>query len=135
MAVQTQVLMREMGSGMVRIALECERAVAGREAAGRRVMEEGMWGLFYNGRKSGYAVRREATEEDLKLMELLRAVSMGAGVLLPGEDGMAGGEQGEVAYLRAFFEHVAGSRDSETLYLVSPEDNNGPELTIFFVRI
>lgn len=134
MAVQTQVLMREMSTGMVRIALECERATANVGAAGRRVMEEGVWGLFYNGRKSGYAVRREATEEDLALMELLRAVSMGAGVL-PGEEGRAGGEQGEVAYLRAFFEHVAGSRDSETLYLVSPEDNNGPELTIFFVRI
>ncbi|PKU70909.1 protein MIZU-KUSSEI 1 [Dendrobium catenatum] len=129
MAVQTQVLMREMGTGMVRIALECERA--GRAAAGRRVMEEGMWGVFYNGRKCGYAVRREATKEDLALMELLRAVSMGAGVLPDGN----GRDKGEVAYLRACFEYVMASKDSETLYLLSPEDTNGPELSIFFVRI
>nr|CAD1826397.1 unnamed protein product [Ananas comosus var. bracteatus] len=45
------------------------------------------------------------------------------------------GADGAMAYVRAFFEHVVGSRDSETLYMISPDGGNGPELTIFFIRI
>ncbi|KAF0897671.1 hypothetical protein E2562_000389 [Oryza meyeriana var. granulata] len=37
--------------------------------------------MFCNGRKTGFAVRREATDDDLAVMETLRPVSMGAGVL------------------------------------------------------
>lgn len=90
--------------------------------------------MFCNGKKTGYGVRREATEEDLNVMELLKAVSMGAGVL-PGKSEHVDDADGELAYMRAYFEHVVGSKDSETLYMLSPEGNCGPELTIFFVRI
>ena len=58
---------------------------------------------------------------------------MGAGVL-PGNT-EAEGPDGELAYMRAHFERVVGSKDSETLYMLSPDGNNGPELSIFFVRI
>lgn len=69
----------------------------------------------------------------LQVMELLKAVSMGAGVL-PGRSEVEGPD-GEVAYIRAYFDHVVASRDSETLYMLSPDGNTGPELSIFFVRV
>jgi hypothetical protein len=30
---------------------------------------------------------------------------------------------------------VAGSKDSETYYMLNPDGNNGPELSLFFVRL
>ncbi|PRQ48940.1 putative protein MIZU-KUSSEI 1-like, plant [Rosa chinensis] len=130
LAMQTNVLQKEMSSGMVRIALECEKRG---EKDKTKLMDEPVWTMFCNGKKTGYAVKREATEEDLNVMELLKAVTMGAGVL-PGKSDVEGPD-GEMAYMRALFERVVGSKDSETLYMLSPEGNNGPELSIFFVRI
>lgn len=130
LAMLTNVLQKEMGTGMVRIALECEKKP---EKDKTKLMEEPLWTMYYNGKKSGYGVKREASEEDLYIMEVLKAVSMGAGVL-PG-NAEAEGQDDELAYIRAHFERVVGSKDSETLYMLSPEGNNGPELSIFFVRI
>ncbi|OMP02544.1 hypothetical protein COLO4_11017 [Corchorus olitorius] len=130
LAMQTAVLQKELGAGMVRIALECEKKP---EKDRIKLFEEPLWTMYCNGKKSGYGIKREATEEDLNVMELLKAVSMGAGVL-PGNSDTEG-QDGELAYMRACFERVVGSKDSETLYMVSPDGNNGPELSIFFVRI
>ncbi|KAL6219993.1 hypothetical protein ACLB2K_007751 [Fragaria x ananassa] len=130
LAMQTNVLQKEMGSGMVRIALECEKRG---DKDKTRLMDEPVWTMFCNGKKTGFSVKREAMEEDLNVMELLKAVTMGAGVL-PGKSDVEGPD-GEMAYMRALFERVVGSKDSETLYMLSPEGNNGPELSIFFVRI
>ncbi|XP_077214142.1 protein MIZU-KUSSEI 1-like [Tasmannia lanceolata] len=130
LAMQTNVLQKEMGSGMVRIALECEKRS---EKERMKLLDEPLWTMYCNGKKSGYGVKRDATEEDLGVMELLKAVSMGAGVLPGNSD--AEGADGELAYMRAHFERVIGSRDSETLYMLSPDGNNGPELSIFFVRL
>ncbi|KAK9713994.1 hypothetical protein RND81_06G064000 [Saponaria officinalis] len=133
LAIQTNVLQKEMSAGMVRIALECEKNA---EKDKTRLLEEPIWTMYCNGKKTGYGVRREATDDDLNIMELLKAISMGAGVL-PGNSEIEGLD-GELAYIRAHFEHVIGSKDSETLYMLSPDGNsnsNGPELTIFFVRI
>lgn len=69
----------------------------------------------------------------LQVMELLKAISMGAGVL-PGKSDV-NGPDGELAYIRAHFERMVGSKDSETFYMLSPDGNNGPELSIFFVRV
>ncbi|XP_058077507.1 protein MIZU-KUSSEI 1 [Magnolia sinica] len=130
LAMQTNVLQKEMSSGMVRIALECEKRS---EKDKMKLLDEPMWTMYCNGKKSGYGVKREATEEDLSVMELLKPVSMGAGVL-PGNSESEGPE-GELAYMRAHFERVVGSKDSETLYMLSPDGSNGPELSIFFVRL
>ncbi|XP_072981073.1 protein MIZU-KUSSEI 1-like [Typha angustifolia] len=131
LALQTHALLRELGTGMVRVALECEKQHGVRDQG--KLLEEPLWTMFCNGKKNGYGVRREATEEDLAVMETLKPVSMGAGVM-PGKSETEGPDA-EMAYVRAFFEHVVGSKDSETLYMMSPEGGNGPELTIFFVRI
>ncbi|XAR73302.1 hypothetical protein NMG60_11007222 [Bertholletia excelsa] len=130
LAIQTTVLQKEMGLGLVRIALECEKR---RDKEKMQLLEEPLWTMYCNGKKVGYGVKREASVEDLKVMEILRATTTGAGVL-PGNP-EAEGADGELAYMRALFEHTVGSRDSETLYMMSPDGNNGTELSIFFVRI
>ncbi|KAK1256580.1 hypothetical protein QJS04_geneDACA024543 [Acorus gramineus] len=132
LAMHTHVLLKELGSGMVRIALECEKR---HEKDRTRLVDEPLWTMYCNGKKSGYGVRRDASEEDLVVMELLRPMSMGAGVLPSATDATLAAEDGEMAYMRAHFERVVGSRDSETLYMLSPDGNNGPDLTIFLVRI
>ncbi|KAK6118410.1 hypothetical protein DH2020_047827 [Rehmannia glutinosa] len=129
-AVQTHVLQKELSAGMLRIALECEKPA---ERDKTKLLDEPLWTMYCNGKKNGYGVRREATAEDLHVMEVLKAVSMGAGVLPPRTE--AEGADGEMAYVRGHFERVVGSKDSETLYMLSPDGNNGPDLSIFFVRI
>ncbi|KAL2898152.1 Protein MIZU-KUSSEI 1 [Bienertia sinuspersici] len=83
--------------------------------------------------KTGYGIKREATDDDLSVMQMLHAVSMGAGVLPSGDGNET--PDGELTYMRAFFERVVGSKDSETYYMMNPDGNGGPELSIFFVRI
>ncbi|CAN6250332.1 unnamed protein product [Urochloa humidicola] len=97
------------------------------------VLEEPTWTMFCNGKRVGYAVRREPTEEDIAVLETLWAVTMGGGVL-PGRSDVDGPD-GEMAYMRGSFEHTVGSRDSESLYMVGPPGGDGPELAIFFVRL
>ncbi|PWA64867.1 hypothetical protein CTI12_AA341520 [Artemisia annua] len=119
-----------MSLGMVRIALECEKQL---DKDKIKLLEEPFWTMFFNGKKGGLGVKRDASEEDLNVFDLLRLVSMGTGDL-PGKSDMEG-SNGEIAYMRAHFDRVVGSKDSETLYMLSPDGNNGHELSIFFVRI
>jgi len=148
LALPTHALLRELGAHAgARIVLESEKhaepadaADAGGDGAGFKhhdddgwVLEEPMWTMFCNGKRVGYAVRREPTEEDIAVLETLWAVTMGGGVL-PGRSDVDGPD-GEVAYMRGSFEHTIGSRDSESLYMVSPPGGEGPELAIFFVRL
>ncbi|KXG33577.1 protein MIZU-KUSSEI 1 [Sorghum bicolor] len=143
LAMQTGRFMQEMGAEHLRVALECEKKPpgAGRAGIGRtRLLDEPLWTAYVNGRKIGYAVRREPTEGDLTVLQLLRTVSAGAGVLpadVVGAGGAApeGQEAGDLAYMRAHFDRVVGSRDSESFYMLNPDGNNGPELSIFFIRI
>nr|CAD1835496.1 unnamed protein product [Ananas comosus var. bracteatus] len=106
-------------------------ATAG-ERSSPRLLEEPVWSAMINGRSVGYAAQREATESDMRVMQLLHAVSMGANVL-PAD--MTDPADDELTYMRAYFHRVVGSRDSETFYMLNPNGNNGPELTITFIRI
>ncbi|KAK9696996.1 hypothetical protein RND81_08G009100, partial [Saponaria officinalis] len=130
--IQTNLLQKEMSLGMVRLALECEKR---QEKDKVNLLEEPLWTMFCNGKKYGYAVKREANEVDLNVMELLKVITMGIGVL-PSSEFVSGDDpEDELPYVRAHFEHVVGSRDSETLYMICPDGNNVPELSVFFVRI
>lgn len=128
LSIFTGKLLQDMGLGLVRIALECEK----NPAAKTKLMDEPIWSLYCNGRKMGYGVKRKATDDDLNVMQLLHAMSIGAGVL-PSET--IDSPEGELTYMRAYFERVTGSKDSETYYMMNPDGNSGPELSIFFVRI
>ncbi|BAD68061.1 hypothetical protein [Oryza sativa Japonica Group] len=141
LAMQTGRFMQEMGAEHLRVALECEKKPPGAGAGiGRtRLLDEPLWTAYVNGRKIGYAMRREPTEGDLTVMQLLRTVSVGAGVLptdvMGGDAGAEVQDAGDLAYMRARFDRVVGSRDSESFYMLNPDGNNGPELSIFFIRI
>ncbi|XP_031093891.1 protein MIZU-KUSSEI 1 [Ipomoea triloba] len=129
LAMQTQALQKEMSQGMVRIALECEK-----RTDKMKLLDEPVWSMFCNGKKIGYSKKRDATDEDLSVMESLKVVSMGAGVL-PSTKPDVEGPDAEIAYVRACFDRTVGSKDSETLYMMSPDGDSGPELSIFFVRL
>ncbi|XVE75586.1 hypothetical protein DITRI_Ditri12bG0105300 [Diplodiscus trichospermus] len=138
LAMSTSSLVKEMSSGLVRIALECDPGrrplQMGRTA---RLFHEPMWTMYCNGRKNGYAVRRTCTESDWHVLSTVQSVSVGAGVIPVVEDARKGGanELGELLYMRAGFERVVGSRDSEAFYMMNPDNNGGPELSIFLLRI
>ncbi|PSS31400.1 Protein MIZU-KUSSEI like [Actinidia chinensis var. chinensis] len=128
----TAAFHKEMASDVVRIALESET-----KTHKKKVLEEFVWAVFCNGRKIGYSIRRkQMSEDEVHVMQLLRGVSMGAGVLPPppSEKDTAAGD-GELTYIRARFERVVGSKDSESLYMINPDEAAGAELSIFFVRV
>ncbi|XP_057477463.1 protein MIZU-KUSSEI 1-like isoform X2 [Actinidia eriantha] len=131
LATPTSILVREMASGLVRIALECDKKT---EKKGLKLLEEPIWRTFCNGKKCGYAVRREPGPEDWEVLKAVGPVSMGAGVL-PGSGNGAGGSDGKLMYMRAKFERVVGSKDSEAFYMMNPDGHGGPELSIYLLRV
>lgn len=122
-------LNKEMASDIVRIALESET-----KTNKKKLLEEFVWAVYCNGRKVGYSIRRkQMSDDELHVMQHLRGVSMGAGVLPTASDHKD--SDGEMTYMRARFERVVGSKDSEALYMINPDGaQQGPELSIFFVR-
>ncbi|XP_040999167.1 protein MIZU-KUSSEI 1-like [Juglans microcarpa x Juglans regia] len=119
---------KEMASDIVRIALESDT-----KTQKKKLLEEFVWAVYCNGRKTGFSIRRkQMSDDELYVMQHLRGVSMGAGVLpSPSKKETA---DGELTYMRARFERVVGSKDSEALYMINPDGAAGPELSIFFVR-
>ncbi|KAI3514380.1 hypothetical protein L1887_12734 [Cichorium endivia] len=139
LAVSTAALVREMSSGLVRIALECEkqnkRSAARGGGGNAKLFHEPTWSMYCNGRKCGYAQTRACSESDWFVLSTVQSISVGAGVIPVVEDGSKKNNQGELLYMRARFERVVGSRDSEAFYMMNPDSNGGPELSIFLLRI
>lgn len=140
--MQTTFFHKEMSTGLVKLALESETRMHR-----RRLVEEYVWAVYCNGRKSGYSIRRkEQSDSERYVLQLLRGVSMGAGVL-PCASEKEAALDGELTYMRARFERVVGSKDSEAFYMIDPDDGSGtgggtggncgeaPELSIFLVRV
>ncbi|XVE94833.1 hypothetical protein REPUB_Repub02eG0043900 [Reevesia pubescens] len=108
----TGLLQKEMASDIVRIALESET-----KTHKKKLLQEFVWAVYCNGRKMGYSIRRnQLSDDELHVMQLLRGVSMGAGVL-PSLN-----EKGTVTF------------DGELTYMINPDGAPGTELSIFFVR-
>ncbi|XP_068648641.1 protein MIZU-KUSSEI 1-like [Aristolochia californica] len=127
-AVPTAYLAREMQYGLLRIALECDRSRS-RSSSGS-LFSVPVWTMYCNGRKVGFAVRRQMTEADAAVFKLMQSLSVGAG-LVPGESKSG---DGDLMYLRANFERVTGSLDSESFHMINPVGSSGQELSIFFLR-
>ncbi|KAJ7978818.1 protein MIZU-KUSSEI 1 [Quillaja saponaria] len=125
-------LVREMASGLVRIALECDKEKE-EEKKYVRLQEESLWRTYCNGKKCGFATRRECGEKDWEILKAVEPISMGVGVL-PGK-GDETGSDGELMYMRAKFERIVGSRDSEAFYMMNPDSNGAPELSIYLLRV
>ncbi|KAJ7956560.1 protein MIZU-KUSSEI 1-like [Quillaja saponaria] len=125
-------LVREMASGLVRIALECDKEKEAEKKA-VRLLEVTLWRTYCNGKKCGFATRRECGEKDWEILKAVEPISMGAGVL-PGK-GAEAGSDGEIMYMRAKFERIVGSRDSEAFYMMNPDSNGAPELSLYLLRV
>nr|CAB3467980.1 unnamed protein product [Digitaria exilis] len=142
-AYSTGALVREMASGLVRLALECEKNPPPQQTTGdhhnqRRpaLVEAATWRAYCNGRKCGYAVRRECGADEWRVLRAVEPVSVGAGVLPDSGGSSGGGGEGDLMYMRAKFERVVGSRDSEAFYMVNPDGaGGGPELSIYLLRV
>ncbi|XP_019071552.1 protein MIZU-KUSSEI 1-like [Solanum lycopersicum] len=132
-AISTSTLVKDMSSGLVRIALECEKMPRGSRQL--RLLQEPKWAMYCNGRKCGHALARACTDSDRHVLRTVRNVSVGAGVIPVVGDGRKGGEpEGELMYMRANFERVVGNCDSEAFYMMNLDGNGGPELSIFLIR-
>lgn len=140
-------LVKELASGLVRIALECDKQEEQQEQGQqetehskkkkqrrRRLLDEPVWRTYCNGKKCGFATKREIGAHEAKILKAVEPISMGAGVL-PGFNGSGAALEGELMYMRAKFERVVGSRDSEAFYMMNPDCNGAPELSIYLLRV
>lgn len=136
--VPTSYLAKEMQTGSLRIALECDRRASFSSSSGSgsgspRLYGVPVWSMYCNGRKVGFAVRRHPSPTDASLLKLMRSVSVGAGVF-PVAANSGGGDNVVIMYLRASFERVIGSPDSEAFHIINPVGSSAQELSIFLLR-
>ncbi|KAL7585547.1 hypothetical protein Lser_V15G42580 [Lactuca serriola] len=145
LAVSTAALVKEMSSGQVRITLECEKQQHSGLSSRRgdsKLFNEPTWTMYCNGRNYGYASSRACSDSDWHTLSTVQRVSVGAGVLpvLEGSrkssaGGSCGESEGEFLYMRARFQRVVGSRDSEAYYMMNMDGNRGPEFSIYLLRV
>ncbi|XWS26068.1 hypothetical protein CRYUN_Cryun27aG0121200 [Craigia yunnanensis] len=128
-AVPTAYLAREMQYGLLRIALECDKQKERSDSCS--LYNVPVWSMYCNGRKVGFAIRRQMSVNDAAVLKLMQSVSVGAGVLPVGSKSE---EDGDLMYLRASFERVIGSADSESFHMLNPVGSTGQELSIFLLR-
>ncbi|KAJ4889582.1 hypothetical protein Rs2_29330 [Raphanus sativus] len=116
-------------SGVVRIALERDRrrSSSSSNSCPSSIFDVPVWLMYCNGRKMGSAVGRKVTENDAIFLRMIRSVSVGAGVV-PVD------KEEQTLYLRARFERVTGSSDSESFHMMNPGGGYGQELSIFLLR-
>ncbi|KAE8696006.1 Endoplasmic reticulum calcium ATPase isoform 1 [Hibiscus syriacus] len=126
--VPTLVLAQEMQGGILRIAMDCTGLASC--SSSDSVLSMPLWTMYCNGRKVGYAVKRRPSKADVDALRLMSSVVVGAGRM----NGKQLDNDDELMYLRANFERVRGSSDTESFHLIDPDDNMGHELSIFFFR-
>ncbi|EOY15856.1 hypothetical protein QUC31_000752 [Theobroma cacao] len=131
-AVPTAYLAREMQYGLLRIALECDKHKENRCSSPCSLYNVPVWSMYCNGRKVGFAIRRQMSVNDAAVLKLMQSVSVGAGVLPVSPKSSE--EDGDLMYLRASFERVIGSADSESFHMLNPVGSTGQELSIFLLR-
>ncbi|KAG4179130.1 hypothetical protein ERO13_A10G087250v2 [Gossypium hirsutum] len=90
-----------------------------------------LWTMYCNGRKVGYAVKRQPSKADTDALRKMSSVVVGTGTISGKE---VDNEDDELMYLRANFQRIRGSTDSESFHLIDPEGNVGQELSTFFFR-
>ncbi|KAI3976865.1 hypothetical protein MKX01_008723 [Papaver californicum] len=125
LSTPTSGLIQEMASGLVRIALECDKKT---DKKGVKLLKEPLWRSYCNGQKCGFAMMFDCGPDEWKVLKAVEPISIGAGVL-PGNI-VGDGSEGELMYMRAKFERVVGSKNSEAFYMMNPSGSKGPELSI-----
>ncbi|KAH8953814.1 hypothetical protein BDL97_08G046500 [Sphagnum fallax] len=145
-AMPTHSLVREMSSGLLRIALECKKNKLGKDLKAGGLFAEPVWTMFCNGRKVGLAIKRQFVDADREVLGLMQSVTMGAGVIpavaAAAEEGGKGGggvrdssSDEEIMYMRARYERGSFSADNLSFHMINPNGSQGQELSIFFIRV
>ncbi|KAF1895615.1 hypothetical protein Lal_00041896 [Lupinus albus] len=120
-----------MQNGVVRIALESNY-----HSTPLRSIP--VWTVFCNGKKTGFAAKRKASDHVRSVLKTMQCVTVGAGVIpsrfRSSSDSGLGLGSDELMYMRANFEHVVGNADSESFHLINPDDCPGQELSVFLLR-
>ncbi|KAF8089350.1 hypothetical protein N665_0509s0018 [Sinapis alba] len=137
LTVPTEVLAREMRGGVLRIALESNNNEGYYDShqdssSSFSLLTTPLWNMYCNGRKVGFAIKREPSKAELAALKVLTPVTEGAGVV-NGEE-INREKSDHMMYLRASFKRVFGSFDSESFHLIDPRGIIGQELSIFFFR-
>ncbi|KAK9920573.1 hypothetical protein M0R45_029126 [Rubus argutus] len=132
LSILTHQLVNEMRFGLVRITLECDDRS---DLATCPLRSVPIWALHCNGRKLGFAARRKAGDKVRLMLKTMQSTTVGAGAL-PSGFGFGSEESSEdqVMYMRANYEHVVGSADSESFHLINPDQCPGQELSVFLLR-
>lgn len=133
LSILTHQLVKEMRFGLVRITLECDDRS---DLATCPLRSVPVWSLHCNGRKLGFAARRKAGDKVRLMLKTMESTTVGAGAL-PAGFGFGSGtsdSDGPVMYMRANYEHVIGSADSESFHLINPDQCPGQELSVFLLR-
>ncbi|KZV53406.1 hypothetical protein F511_10192, partial [Dorcoceras hygrometricum] len=131
LSIPTTTLIQEMQCGLVRIALEFNAAESAESELNRCPLHLiPLWTLCCNGRKLGFAVRRRATQQNRLMLKTMQNITVGAGVI---PCGSGSGSEG-IMYMRASYECVVGSADSESFHLINPDEGPGQELSVFLLR-
>ncbi|XP_062017719.1 protein MIZU-KUSSEI 1 [Rosa rugosa] len=134
LALPTTVLAKEMQGGFLRIALESSTpGYNSNSPNSSSLLSTPVWTMYCNSRKVGYAVKRRPTKHDLEALKMMGSVAVGAGII-SGKKELSDGDDDEIMYLRANFERVCGSANSESFHLIDPDESIGQELSIFFYR-
>lgn len=139
LSMPVSLLVKEMQCGLVRLALECDHRHNNDRSEHRScpLRSVPVWTVYCNGRKVGFAARRKPTAHNRLLLKTMQSISVGAGVIPAGfGSAEAGGGEGEdeVMYMRANFECVVGSADSESFHLINPGECPGQEISVFLLR-
>ncbi|XP_068317023.1 protein MIZU-KUSSEI 1-like [Pyrus communis] len=134
LSVSTHQLVNEMRFGLVRVTLECDESDRP-QLADCPLRSVPIWTVHCNGRKLGSAARRKASEKVKLMLKMMQSTTVGAGVMPAGFALGSEAESGqEVMYMRANYEHVVGSADSESFHLINPDQCPGQELSVFLLR-
>lgn len=125
----TPRLAKEMQADQLRIVLECEKT---KENSGSALFSEPMWGMFCNGRRVGFAIKKQSLNSpDQNAIELMKSISTGAGIV-PVVEGSSHEE--DLVYMRAHYERVVSSVDSQAFHMINPDCSYNQEFSIFFLR-
>ncbi|KAK9062218.1 hypothetical protein SSX86_019404 [Deinandra increscens subsp. villosa] len=130
LTISTTFLAREMKNGNLRIALECSNELESQ--SDKSLLAMPLWTMHCNGRKVGFAFKRQPSSTDIKVLKHMETVRVGAGTV-KAKDVKRGDD---IMYLRGNFNRVSGRsmNRAETFHLVDPDGNIGQELSIFFFR-
>ncbi|KAL3585697.1 hypothetical protein D5086_012564 [Populus alba] len=94
-----------MQCGLVRLALGCNRS----ELNSVPLRAVPIWIVNCNGKKAGFALRRNSSEQIRLMLKTVQSMTVGAGV-------------------------IPARADSESFHLINPDECPGQELSVFLMR-